>query len=88
MALGVGPPGPQVSLTRVSPKAEHTTSARPDDPKGSAEACNQTNLAGVSIRVTKPKKRENIYSDIYSAFRYRYESTKNIYIYIYIYMYF
>ena len=37
MGVGVGPPGPKVSLTRVSPKGEHKTSTRPDDPKGSAD---------------------------------------------------
>ena len=29
MRVGVGPPGPKVSLTRVSPKGEHKTSTRP-----------------------------------------------------------
>ena len=37
MLVGVGPPVPKVSLTRVPPKGEHKTSTRPDDPKGSAD---------------------------------------------------
>ena len=37
MWVGVGPLVPKVSLTRVSPKGEHKTSTRPDDPKGSAD---------------------------------------------------
>ena len=37
VSVGVGPPGPEVSLTRGSPKGEHKNSTRPDDPKRSAD---------------------------------------------------
>ena len=35
--VGVGRPGPKVFLTWISPKGEHKTSTRPNDPKGSAD---------------------------------------------------
>ena len=37
VGVGVGPPGPKVSLARVSPKGEHMTSTRLDVPKGLAD---------------------------------------------------
>ena len=37
MWVGVGPPVPKLSLTWVSPKGEHKTSRRLDDPKRSAD---------------------------------------------------
>ena len=52
VALGVGPLGPKVYLTRVSPKGEHKTSTRPDDPKGSADICMNITASNICMTIT------------------------------------